>query len=253
MSLGEATEEGRSDGQGAASDGADPVLAERLETFLRDWLGEWPPPSRFDVTSSRYRSEPGWDGVIRPVIGVSTPYGAVVSVVASVLEDARHLAEQGERSFGTEIGALVHLESARLVRAVFRYSERRVDLPDVGVWTPRDDRRVPDWLKPFNGDVLVAFAEDGSYAAGVGLKRHHPLGVELAVGTEPQHRNKGLAKHLVAQAARSVIDEGAVAIYLHAESNLPSAAVAEATGFPDRGWEVLGLFRTEQEGAAVQD
>ena len=149
------------------------------------------------------------------------------------------------RSSPANVGALVGFEGAQIVRAVFRYSEHRIDLPDAGTWMPREDPRVPSWLQPFNGDVLIAFAEDGSYAAGVGLKKHNVFGIELAVGTEPEHRNKGLAKRLVAQAARTVIDSGAVAIYLHAPSNVVSAAVAEVTGFPDRGWQVLGLFYDE--------
>ncbi len=227
------------------SEPADPALARRLELFLRGWLGKWPPSSPLDVASSPARSEPGWDGVIRFVVGVATPSGAVVSVPASALDDAQHLAGQGEKAFAANVGALVGLEGAQLVRAVFRYSEHRVVLPDAGAWIDREDPRVPQWLKPFNGDVLVAFAEDGSYAAGVGLKKHDELGSELAVGTEPQYRGRGLAKRLVAQAARAVIDSGAVAIYLHAASNVASAAVAEATGFPDRGWQVLGLFYDE--------
>jgi GNAT superfamily N-acetyltransferase len=166
----------------------------------------------------------------------------VISVPESVLEAARRLVDQGEQVFKERLGALVGVEGGQLVSAVFRYSEQRSDLSDAGTWTPRDDPRVPPWLKPFNGDVLIAFAEDGSYAAGVGLKKHNELGIELAVGTEPEHRNKGLAKHLVAQATRAIIDAGAVAIYLHAPSNAASAAVAEAAGFSDRGWEILGLY-----------
>jgi hypothetical protein len=38
-----------------------------------------------------------------------------------------------------------------------------------------------------------------------------------------------------------VADEGAVATYLHAVSNTASARVAEASGFPDTGWWILGL------------
>jgi GNAT superfamily N-acetyltransferase len=230
-------------------DAPDPELARRLEAFLQLWLGAWPPSRQLEVAASPERSRPGWDGIVHPVIGVATPSGAVVSVPEKVLTEASALADKGEETFGAHIGGLVGFEDAHFVRAVFRYSERRVELADAGVWTPRDDPRVPAWLKPFNGDVLVAFAGDGAYAAGVGLKRHDALGVEIAVGTEPEHRDKGLAKRLVAQAARRIIDDGAVAIYLHAASNLPSAAVAEATGFPDRGWQVLGLFHHEEQGA----
>jgi GNAT superfamily N-acetyltransferase len=244
-------------GQASATSGLevgdpDPDLARRLEAFLRVWLGAWPPQSDFDLASSDARSQPGWNDVVRPVEGVATPFGTVLSVPEPVLEEARQLADQGEKVFAEQVGALVGLNGAQLVSAVFRYSEHRSDLADAGTWTPREDPRIPPWLKPFNGDVLVAFADDGSYAAGVGLKKHNELGVELAVGTEPQYRNRGLGTRLVAQAARAVIDAGAVCIYLHAPSNAASAAVAEAAGFPDRGWEILGLFPADH-GAPQQN
>ena len=79
-------------------------------------------------------------------------------------------------------------------------------------------------------------------AAGVGIKRHTPHGHELAVGTEPAHRGRGLARALVAQAARRVLAEGAVPLYLHEFANSASAQVAAAAGFPDRGWRVVGLL-----------
>jgi hypothetical protein len=39
-----------------------------------------------------------------------------------------------------------------------------------------------------------------------------------------------------------VLAEGAVPLYLHDRENLASARLAEAAGFPDRGWNVLGLL-----------
>jgi hypothetical protein len=39
-----------------------------------------------------------------------------------------------------------------------------------------------------------------------------------------------------------VVDEGMVPTYLHDPANVASAHVAEAAGFPDRGWAVLGLW-----------
>jgi len=61
------------------------------------------------------------------------------------------------------------------------------------------------------------------------------------VATEEHLRGRGLARRLVAQAARRVAEEGAVATYLHAVTNTASARVADASGFPDTGWWVLGL------------
>jgi predicted GNAT family acetyltransferase len=109
---------------------------------------------------------------------------------------------------------------------------------------PATDPRVPEWLLPFGGDVLITFI-DGVYAAGVGIKRHNAAGLELSVGTEEQHRGKGLASRLVAQAARWVLAQGAVPIYLHDPANTASDRTAWAAGFPDEGWKILGVWGGE--------
>jgi predicted GNAT family acetyltransferase len=87
----------------------------------------------------------------------------------------------------------------------------------------------------------MAFDDAGEYVAGVGIKVHDEHGHELAVVTEERAREKGLARRLVAQAARRVLDVGAVPTYLHADSNVRSAKVAVAAGFPERGWRILGV------------
>ena len=81
---------------------------------------------------------------MRPVCGVATPMGAVVSVPAvGARRRPASRAEKGEQVFAANVGALVGFEGAQIVRAVFRYSEHRIDLPDAGTWMPRDDPRVP--------------------------------------------------------------------------------------------------------------
>ena len=123
-------------------------------------------------------------------------------------------------------------------------------LADAGEWVDALDPVVPDWLHPFGGRVLVARGDDGRYLAGVGIKRHDGYGHELSVGTEPEARGRGLARRLVAQAARALLDDGIVATYLHDPANEASARVAEATGFLDLGWRVLGMFDPSEAGAA---
>lgn len=103
-----------------------------------------------------------------------------------------------------------------------------------------DDPDVPAWLRPFGGEVLVV-REDGQYVAGLGIKRHDELGQEVAVATEEPWRGRGLARALVVRAAADILRRGGVPIYLHGRGNAASARVAEAAGFPDRGWFVLGL------------
>ncbi len=218
----------------------DPVLLGRLHEHLASWLGAWPPSSPLDVVGSDRRTTPGWDGRVYPVSGVATLGGAVVSVPPDVVEPVRALGTDLD-AVSAGIGAVLGQPGVTLFRGVFRWCHELRDLGDAGEWVPTDDPRVPEWLRPFNGDVLVAWDDDGTYGAGVGRKIHDRYGQELAVATEDHLRGRGLAKRLVAQAARRVADEGAVATYLHAPSNVASAHTADAAGFPDVGWQVLGF------------
>ena len=216
-------------------------LAGRLERHLTEWLGAWPPAGELTIVGSERRTGPGWDGKVYPVAGVATPAGAVLSVPPDVVDGARAAGDDLD-AVGAALPALVGRPDAKFGRGVFRWCHELGDGTDPdAVWLPPDDERVPPWLAVFNGDVLVHLDEHGRYGAGVGRKRHDAFGQELSVATEEHLRGRGLARRLVAQAARRVADEGAVATYLHAVSNTASARVAEASGFPDTGWWILGL------------
>ena len=214
----------------------------RLSAHLTSWLGVWPRggPTGLVVVGSEGRVEPGWDGEVRPVAGVATRTGAVLSVPPAALDETRALGGDLD-VVGPGLACVLDLPGWRFGRGAFRWSHAPTPGDDVGVWLDRSVERVPAWLRPFNGDVLVALV-DGEVAAGVGRKQHDRHGHELAVVTEEPHRGKGLAALLVAQAARQVLHDGAVPTYLHAPGNAASAATAERAGFPDEGWQVLGLF-----------
>lgn len=200
-----------------------------IERFLQEWLGAWPPSSARDVVAWPRRDEPSWDGRVRPVVGVGANGRWVVSVSPALapLTDP--------------------LDGVHLFEGVFRYTEDPADLEPAGEWRPHDDPAVPAWLRPFGGDVLLVTDDAGRYLAGVGLKRHLPSGWELSVGTEPEARGRGLARRLVATAAKHVLEQGAVPIYLHDDDNLASARAADAAGFPDLGWRVLSVANEDGE------
>lgn len=178
------------------------------------------------------------------VVGVSDGQGAVLSVPPDRVDAVARVATNldGLRK-AAGLGGALGRPGARLFEGVFRWSDAPTNLEDAGVWVPVGDARVPPWLVPFGGEVLMAFDEHGTYIAGVGIKRHDELGRELAVVTEEAARGRGLARRLVAQAARRVLDGGRIPTYLHADANVRSAKVADAAGFPDRGWRILGVAR----------
>jgi GNAT superfamily N-acetyltransferase len=213
---------------------------------LQSWIGAWPPEGHVQVVANPRRALPGWDGRVAPVVGVVTAEGNALIGVAPDLAPAvaaRAAAAKGGDDLAALLADVPRLIGRRGVagRGVFRWSTTPADLEDIGVWVPYDDPRVPDWLRPFGGEVLLVLDGD-RYVAGVGLKKHDAAGHEIAVGTEEAARGRGLARRLVAQAARRVLTDGAVPTYLHAPDNIASARVADAAGFPDRGWSVIGFF-----------
>ncbi|MGC5029393.1 GNAT family N-acetyltransferase [Micromonospora sp. DT229] len=214
----------------------------RLHLHLATWLGQWPAGKGLHVVGSWRRSHPAWDGRLRPAIAVTTGESTVLSVPPDRVTGVRELARRSEAllpalpaAVGQPSGWVVHDD-------VFRWSTAPAPLPEIGEWVAPTTLGLPSWLRLFDRPVLVVRDDRGRYLAGVGIKRHDPFGQELAVGTVPTARGRGLARCLVAQAARRVLDEGAVPTYLHDRANAASARVAEAAGFPDRGWGSYGVY-----------
>jgi GNAT superfamily N-acetyltransferase len=214
----------------------------QLGRHLQVWLGAWPENGGPTLTVTPDRDQPRWDGGAWPLLGVKGPAGSALSVspgfltsldTQTVMQVTRALmpGETASPAFG--------LEDGRIEQLIFRWTAKPADLGKIGEWVGTDDPRVPEWLRPFNGDVLIAWDDEGNYAAGVGRKAHNELAQEIAVGTDPAHRGQGLAPMLVAQAARRILAEGSLPLYLHTPDNKASARVAEKAGFLDRGWRAV--------------
>jgi GNAT superfamily N-acetyltransferase len=228
---------------------------DRLHRHLATWLGRWPGTAPIDVVGSVARERGGWDGRVFPVIGVRSPDAGVLSVppdaaaIVSVAARESYPVEGSTVDVAESWDRLIPLlpellggADRRVYAGVFRWCEEPAQLPDAGVWMDATDPWLPEWLKPFGHEVLVARDPDtGAYLAGVGIKHHDPYGQEIAVGTEPHAQGRGLARALVTQAARRILDEGAVPTYQHDPANVASARVADAAGFPDRGWRSAGV------------
>lgn len=222
------------------------AVRERLNAHFLQWIGAIPRPGHPQLVITELRDAPGWDGKVRPIQGVAGPEGTVLAIspdYAGVFAgvDLVALFEDAGKSDGN---ARIERRLGMPVAAgmpIFRWSEATPVLPEPGQWVETDDPRIPDWLRPFNGGILVALDADERYMAGVGLKRHNDIAREISVGSESRHRGKGLATRLVAQAAREIIGGGGVPIYQHGGGNLASARAATSAGFPDRGWHMLEI------------
>lgn len=206
----------------------------------------WPPPSPgINVTGDSKRLEPTWDGTVRPLLGVGNGEGTVVAVPPDAVDAVRAALADGldRPGVGNELGDVLGVGPAAFGAGVFRTTPRvDPDIADLGVWFVRQTDELPDWLAPFNGPRLVTFDDDGRPIGGVGIKIHDRYGHELSVVTDEEARGSGIARRLVATAARRVLADGAVPTYLHAPDNTASARVADAVGFADNGWTVHGLW-----------
>jgi GNAT superfamily N-acetyltransferase len=228
-------------------------VPERLTAHLRAWLGAWPPPKGgMLVTGSRLREREGGDRWWLPALAVSAPGGAVLSVPPSVRDAVERLGvDLDSPGFWEAVSALIRETHPMTARAVFRWSDAPADLPEVGEWVDPADPRVPGWLHVFDGEALIALGPSGAVLAGAGRKQHDRFGHEVSVGTEPGARGRGLARALVAQLARRILAEGAIPTYLHDPANTASCRVADAAGFPDRGWRAMALWTVPAGGRAV--
>ena len=219
-------------------------MDDRTASRVEAWLGGWPPACPVRVVADPEPERPGWDGGPRGITGAADPRGAAVVRVPPAV--AARLAPPADvpallRALPEAVGV-----PGTAGAGVLRWAQDVPVLDDAGVWLPSDagEPRVPDWLRPFGGEVLVALDDDGRYLAGVGVKRHTAELSELSVVTDERARGRGLARRLVAQAARAEVAAGRTVLYLHAPDNEASARVARASGFPDTGWQVLGFWTT---------
>jgi GNAT superfamily N-acetyltransferase len=98
------------------------------------------------------------------------------------------------------------------------------------------DPRLPDWvIGHFTGEAWVVLDGDGQVLSTAVLKRYDDRLREISVGTAERARGRGLARSVVAAAARAVLAEGRAVLYNHAPDNHASARVAEAVGLHELG------------------
>lgn len=219
------------------------MLDRRLFLHLASWLGQWPAGPGLHVVRSHRRARPAWDGRLRPAVAVTAAGCTILSVPPDRVDAVRAvLRGRGLDKALPSLPRAVGSPEFAVHAGRFRWSTAPAPLPDVGEWTSPAGPDLPPWLRLFDREVLVVRDADGRYLAGAGIKRHDAYGHELAVGAVPAARGRGLARRLVAQAARRVLDDGAVPTYLHNFDNHASARVADAAGFPDRGWTSVGVF-----------
>lgn len=102
--------------------------------------------------------------------------------------------------------------------------------------TDAADPRLPEWVRGhFTGSAWVVVDGDGKVLSTAVLKRYDDRIREISVGTDEAARGRGLARAVVAAAARAVLAEGRAVLYNHELDNTASGKVAESVGLHEFG------------------
>lgn len=114
--------------------------------------------------------------------------------------------------------------------------------------TDAADPRLPDWVRGyFTGAAWVVADADGRVLSTAVLKRYDERLREISVGTDEAARGRGLARAVVAAAARAVLAEGRAVLYNHEVDNTASARVAESIGLHELGILHTVLYEGSRE------
>lgn len=150
------------------------------------------------------------------------------------------------------LDTMAHQLAARVFTGVARTGSA-VARPRLPVQViPATDPRLPPWVRGrFAGGAWVILDRAGEVLSVAVLKRYDDRLREIAVGTAPRARNRGLARTVVAAAAGAVLAEGRAVLYNHAADNYASARVAESVGLSPIGvfHTVVAERRTTREAA----
>jgi hypothetical protein len=114
--------------------------------------------------------------------------------------------------------------------------------------TDAADPRLPEWVRGyFTGAAWVVADDDGRVLSTAVLKRYDDRLREISVGTDGAARGRGLARAVVAAAARAVLAEGRAVLYNHEIDNTASARVAESVGLHELGILHTVLYEGSRE------
>jgi hypothetical protein len=198
------------------------------------------------VLADRYRlpldrSQPGGiaiaeaPGASLPVRAFLHQHGAAIAVVPGHAALVRSLL-----GMHADVRATLAAVAGRLsARVAVTAARTGVEIPPPAVEVTvirATDPRLPEWVVGyFSGHAWVVLDGDGGVLSTAVLKRYDARLREIAVGTTERARGRGLARAVVAAAARAVLAEGRAVLYLHDERNRASARVAEAVGLTEIG------------------
>ena len=234
---------------GAALTPADPLVVTTHHRHISDAevllgrhlareLGSWPPQGLTRVVGSARRNDVA-AGPGRSVLALTTPQGTVVSV--SPVERLRYqkllgLQLRSVENLAARLAGLLGTEAAALQRRTFSWSEAPTDLPNAGVWAASTSVVAEHF--PYDGSLLLA-TRRGRVIAAVHRTRSDRWSSRLRIAVDAAQRTSDLGARLLAQAARSVHEDGQVPTFVPLAADTWSADVARASGFAHGQWSCL--------------
>lgn len=229
----------------------------RLDRYATDALGCPVDPARaggVHLLAASARAVAAWHGHALPVLGLSFPEGATLTVrpdlYAALLQGLG--SDVHRRSLDRAALERVRRAASRLAPHAFVLAgdmlaadpSTFVRPPGTGraELIPADDPAALHLRHRFDGPVFGVRGPRGSLISWSALKLKAADVWEVAVATEADYRGRGFARDVVAAATSYTLARGSLCLYVHDHDNRSSAYVARALGYARYAEVVLAEY-----------
>jgi RimJ/RimL family protein N-acetyltransferase len=217
--------------------------------------------SQAQIFETPARDQPAWAKwvipiwIVRfdamPVCSVSPAYVNIAKQVMKKISDSEILS----RELLISGRALLNSGGSWHQREIFAYLknapvQQSAFHADVLSLKDRDARRL---LNLYDGGAVVIRDGIGEFIAYAGIKDKGKL-QEIAVWTHEAHRGKGMAKSVVYEAIKTILNAGKIPIYIPDNlDNVASYRVAQSLGFENIGETIFWEYELENWKGFLQE
>jgi hypothetical protein len=201
------------------------------------------------------------DGSVRPLLGVTADirfgFATALSVPPLTFPRVRTLIDDlsgaGFRDLATlrdTVPTAVGHPDQVWFESDLRWTTSPPVTGDAGRWCRPSQLAPPPEAAPSAGPILLSTDRRGRYRASVRLHRHTNFAYELVLDAAAT-TGRDVSAALLAQAARSVVANGALPFVTTDLRDPGSAAVHAAAGFEHRGWHLIELSSDDRSGTSA--
>jgi RimJ/RimL family protein N-acetyltransferase len=180
--------------------------------------------------------------LFRPMVTLRLPKDdpeGAADLIYEALQPGMAVFIHGPRSYRPLLGAFFDVHTEQFLY-LYRLERQRFE-PEINVFVTRST--TPDGLPRFVVRPTHAQSE-GEIGAAASLNWQSPHFAEISVYTNPQYRQRGWGRSVVAAMAQHLLQSGRTPLYVTEQRNEASIRLAQRVGFVHTGAEKMLLEAT---------